>query len=623
VKTGAEKEPPGAASGPDRPIRDYFCLADGRTAALITPDGGCDFWCWPRFDSPFSLAALLDPGRGGSVGVTSARGTATSASWLGRSRVILFRFPDGLQIQCGLVDDGTGESALVWLVDGPAGELIQIYLADPSAGGGAGWTTGLYGALLGKGALPDGPGGPLILTVSSPTQAGQRGLVAKLPEGGLVVWLGAASEGGPLPTLPALAVDAPGKAVSRTRELLAKSVASDRSWLLQLQEDGGPLGRLVRQAPLWAIAAVDRSLLTLRGLQHRETGLLVASPVTSVPQWPSSERSWDYRYAWLRDCADAGIALCHAGAYPEAESVARGLGELLGERPDLAAPVHRLTGEELPPEHFVSQLRGYSGSPVRSGNGAADQVQLDTLGEVARLALELDRHQRCPDELLRQVPSLADAAVRRWRFPDHGIWEVRGTPQDYVHSKVMAWSALQTACAIAERGRIRGPVAAWQKESAAIQTEVQRRGRGPAGELVMSFQDPGADSALLAAYLVSFIRPDLPEADATLGRVARDLGRGPLMARHAPERDGIDAPCFPFIFPGLWAASAEVLLGRSEAAEARLLAICRLAGPAGQLSEVADPKTGQLWGNYPQVQSHAALLDAALAIWAAPLRRFD
>ncbi|MGC2192990.1 MAG: glycoside hydrolase family 15 protein [Candidatus Dormiibacterota bacterium] len=623
MKAGAEKEPQRASSGPDRPIRDYFCLADGRTAALINPDGGCDFWCWPRFDSPFSLAALLDPGRGGSVGVTSARGTASSASWLGRSRVIRFAFPGGLEIQCGLVDDGTGQSALVWLVDGPAGELIQIYLADPSAGGGAGWTTNPYGALLGSGALPDGPGGPLILTVSSQTQAGRRGLVAQLPEEGLMVWLGAASEGGLRPALPALVADRPEEAVSRARELLARSVASDRRWLLRLEEDGGPLGELLRRAPIWAITAVDRSLLTLLGLQHRNTGLLVASPVTSVPQWPSSERSWDYRYAWLRDCADAGIALCHAGAFPEAESVARGLAGLLAEHPDLAAPVRRLSGEELPPEHFVSQLRGYSGSPVRIGNDAAGQVQLDTLGEVARLALELDRHQRCPDELLRQVPPLADAAVRRWRLPDHGIWEVRGTPKDYVHSKVMAWSALQAACAIAERGRIRGPVAAWQEESAAIETEVQRRGRGQAGELVMSFQNSGADSALLAAYLVSFIRPDLPEADATLRRVTRDLGRGPLMARHTPERDGIDAPCFPFIFPGLWAAIAEVLLVRSEAAEARLLAICQLAGPAGQLSEAADPKTGQLWGNYPQVQSHAALLDAALAIWAPPLRRFD
>jgi GH15 family glucan-1,4-alpha-glucosidase len=290
---------------------------------------------------------------------------------------------------------------------------------------------------------------------------------------------------------------------------------------------------------------------------------------------------------------------------------------MLGERPGLAPPVRRISGGELPPEHVVSQLRGYSGALVRIGNSAAGQVQLDTLGEVARLGVELDRMDRCPDELLRQVPALADAAARLWQLPDHGIWEVRGVPQDHVHSKVMAWSALRSASLLAERGHVGGSVAAWQQEATAIQREVMSRGRGPNGELVMSFQDSTADSALLAAYLVSFIRPEEPGAEATLNRVSRELGRGPLMARHSPERDGLASPCFPFIFPGAWAATSGALLGHRSVAEARLLAICQLAGPSGQLSEVADPATGELWGNYPQVQSHAALIDAALAIWPA------
>lgn len=610
------------AGGRDVPIKQYFCLADGRTAALVHSRGGCDFWCWPRFDSTPRLAALLDRGRGGSVGVTSASDFPASASWFGTSRVILFSFPSGLRIQCGLLEDGAGESALVWLVDGPPGELIHISLANPSAGGGTGWALAAFGAELGRGALADGPGGPLALTVSGPTEAVRDGLVAPLPGQGLVVWLGSPREGGQLPPLLALVAGAPAEAVNRTRELLAQSVADDRKWVDQLHL-GLAVSPLVWHAPSWAIVAIDRSLLTLRGLQERRSGLLVASPATSIPQWPASERAWDYRYAWLRDCADAGIAFCHAGAYPEAESVARGLGGLLGGRPELVAPVRRLSGGDLPREHAVSQLRGYSGALVRIGNGAAGQAQLDTLGEVARLALELDLRQHCPEELLRQVPTLAEAAGSRWRFPDHGIWEVRGTPQDYVHSKVMAWSALQTACAIAERGRIEGPVATWQESSAAIQSEVTGRGRGSQGELVMSFQDSGADSALLAAYLVSFIRPHQPGAESTLNRISRELGRGPLMARYAPERDGLNSPCFPFIFPGLWAASAEALLGQRAAAEARLHAICQLAGPPGQLSEVADPETGALWGNYPQVQSHAALVDAALAVWAPPLRRLQ
>jgi hypothetical protein len=606
----------GFSEGLDRPIKQYFCLADGRTAALINSQGGCDFWCWPQFDSPIRLGALLDPGGGGSVGVTSMRGPVAAGTWSGRSRVILFSLPGGLRIQCGLLDDGADTSALVWLVDGPPGELVHISLTDPSAGGGSGWTPTPFGAWLGTGALPDGPGGPLALTADGTRAAGREGLVAQLPEEGLVVCLGAPRDGGELPPLLALASKSPREAVRRTREMLETAIAEDLRWLAGLHQ-APTMSRLVREGPEWAVEAVDRSLLTLRGLQEEKSGLLVASPATSIPQWPVSERAWDYRYAWLRDCADAGIAFCHAGAILEAESVARGLSGLLGERPELVAPVSRVDGGDLPPEHVVSQFRGYSGAPVRIGNGAALQVQLDTIGEVARLALELDRVHGCPDELLRRVPALADAAGRHWRLPDHGIWEIRGDPQDYVHSKIMAWSALQSACELADRGRIKGPVAAWRDEAATIQREVVTRGQGSDGELVMSFQESASDSSLLAAYLVSFVRPEQSGAGSTLRRVSQDLGRGPLMARHTPERDGLSAPCFPFVFPGLWAATAEALLGQPEVARARLFAICQLAGPAGQLSEVADPETSALWGNYPQVQSHAALVDAALAIWPA------
>ena len=287
---------------------------------------------------------------------------------------------------------------------------------------------------------------------------------------------------------------------------------------------------------------------------------------------------------------------------------------MLGERPDLAPPVRRISGGALPPEHILSQLRGYSEALVRVGNGAAGQVQPDTLGEVARLALELDQMDRCPEELLMRVPALADAAARRWRLPDHGIWEVRGVAQDYVHSKVMAWSALRRASLLADLGLVDGSIAARREEATAIQRDVMIRGRGSDGELVTSFQDSSADSALLAAYLVSFVRPEEPGAELTLRRISGELGRGPLVARHSPERDGLASPCFPIIFPGAWAATAEALLGHRSAAEARRLAICQLAGPSGQLSEVADPESGALWGNYPQVQSHAALIDAALAI---------
>jgi len=436
--------------------------------------------------------------------------------------------------------------------------------------------------------------------------------MVEIPATGFAVWLGAPLESEILPPALTQARDAPERAVAAVERALSALVASDESWLAGLHGEHPALD----SAPALAVKMFDRSLLTLVGLQDPTSSLLVASPTTSIPQWPASVRSWDYRYAWLRDCADAGMALSRAGARGEAGRLGSGLGELLGSGRVQPPPVSRLDGGKLPQEHFADYLQGYGGAPVRIGNAAADQAQLDSLGEVLRLADELDRIGGCPAELLAVVPGLASVAAQGWQLPDHGIWEVRGAPQHYVHSQVMAWAALRIAARLVDRGRVRGDVASWRRTAAAIREAIAVRGSGPSGELVMSFEDSSADSSLLAAYLVGFIRPDAAHPESTLDRVSAELGRGPLMDRYAGERDGIAAPCFPFIFPGLWAASSEVLLGRRAAAAARFTAIAELAGPAGQLSEVADPETGDLWGNYPQVQSHAALIEAALAIWS-------
>jgi GH15 family glucan-1,4-alpha-glucosidase len=209
---------------------------------------------------------------------------------------------------------------------------------------------------------------------------------------------------------------------------------------------------------------------------------------------------------------------------------------------------------------------------------------------------------------------MCEAVRRRWEEPDHGIWEVRGVPRHYVHSKVLAWAALDSALRLAARGRIEGSEAArWSASRAAIAAAVGRRGTGAAGELTMAFEDPAPDSSTLAAYLVGYLRG--PAAAATLDFVCAHLESGHLLARHHPERDGIPDPCAPFLFPSLWAVIAEARLGRRQAAIARLRAILALAGAAGQLSEVADPETGLMLGNYPQVQSHAAVVEAVLELW--------
>ncbi len=604
-------------------VRDYFCLADGRTAALIHRSGRCDFWCWPSFDSPMRLAGLLDPLHGGWVAVGVPGDLPVEAGWVGGSRVMWVRPRANVEIQVALLDDGAGRSALAWLVKAPLGAELRISLGSPTAGGGRSWSEGTGGARLPAGGATDGPGGPLALVSSAPLRAMSAGFVADIPEAGAVVWLGAPLSQGILPPALSQARDGPERAVGALERALSDVVVADEIWLA-----GVPGKRLaLKSAPPLAVRLFDRSLLTLASLQDRSSGLLVASPTTSIPQWPASARAWDYRYAWLRDCADAGMALSRAGARVEAGRLGSGLGKLLGSGLVQPPPVSRLSGDKLPQEHFADYLQGYGGAPVRIGNAAAGQAQLDSLGEVLRLAEELDRTGDCPPEMLAAVPGLASAAAQGWDLPDHGIWEVRGATRHYVHSKVMAWAALQSAAELVDRGRVPGDAESWRQAAAEIREAIGLRGSGPMGELVMSFEDRSTDSSLLAAYLVGFIRPGAANSERTLDRVSAELGQGPLMDRYSGERDGIAAPCFPFIFPGLWAAIAEILLVRRGAAEARFMAIAELAGPAGQLSEVADPKTGGLWGNYPQVQSHAALIEAALAIWpredATPDREGD
>jgi GH15 family glucan-1,4-alpha-glucosidase len=396
--------------------------------------------------------------------------------------------------------------------------------------------------------------------------------------------------------------------------LLDESSAQDRDWVNSLLA-GPQLAAFADIAPDYAVEAVVRSLLTLRGLQDATTGLMVASPLTSVPQWRGGERSWDYRYAWLRDCADGGLALVRAGATEEASSLAQGLAARLEADPGRIAPVRRLDGGPLPAEHRLGHLSGYEGAPVRIGNAAAAQAQVDTLGEVVRFVEALDRLGGCPKPLRDLVPELANHAATDWRLPDHGIWEVRGAKRDYVHSKLLAWSALDSAVRLAAKGRIAATdAAAWSQASTALEAAIAARGTGSEGELRMAFDDHSADSSTLAAYVVGYIGK-APGAEATLDHVLRHLQDGFLLARYRPERDGIPGPSAPFIFPSLWAVIAESKLGRREAAIDRLAAILSLAGPAGQLSEVADPHSLTMLGNYPQVQSHAALIETVLELW--------
>ena len=572
------------------PLRSLFCLSDGRGAALLDGWGRCWFWSPPGFDGPLRLARLLDP-KGVSVGIRPRLSGTPQSRWLAPGRVMVARWGERARLEVAVAGGGPGGPALRWHLTGEPGLEAVLELQDPSAG--SGWRAAPHGAFLPSSPWPSGPGGPLRLEID-PAGPGPASPLL-VPAEGLNVTLRLGADPGPLPDEP-------------VHPLLAEVAGWQRAVL------PSAMARLTR-APTWARRAVETSLEQLHALQDRESGLLVAAPVTSIPQWPGSPRAWDYRYAWLRDNADAGAALTLGGDLEGARHLARGLAGLLRQG---TQPVRRLDGGPLPPERSLPHLRGYLGAVVRVGNGAAQQAQVDTLGEVCRFAHLLEGAGGCPEELLEQIPHLADAAAIGWRQPDHGIWEVRGRRRHYLHSKILAWVALDRALDLAQKGRIDASGASrWAAARRELEEAVAGRGTGPAGELTMAFGEGSADAATLAAYLVGYPLPEGSRKAGTLDFVLGQLGAFPLVARHRPERDGIPHPCLPFIFPSFWAAVAEAACGRTQAAVARFRSLVRLAGPSGQLSEVADPATRRMLGNYPQVQSHAALVESALVIWGA------
>ncbi|HUY60556.1 MAG TPA: glycoside hydrolase family 15 protein, partial [Candidatus Dormibacteraeota bacterium] len=349
--TGLARLPRPGAPRP-RPVEEYACLADGRSAALVHVDGACDWWSGTSLDGPPRLARLLDARRGGSVAVRPLAAVPVAAGWDGETTVMRVVWATvgapAVEVRTALVDGPDGDPALVWWVTGPPGTPVAVELTAPTAGSVRAWSVSAERAWLAPGGMPDGPCGGLAVTLGGPAAEPQPdGLRLTIPPAGrLAVWLRAEPASAPAPSHPGAAVAA-----------LRRRIAADRAFVSRLTL---PPGRR---------AAAVRSALTLRGLQDRGGGACLAAPTTSLPQWPGSARTWDYRFAWLRDNADAGLALLRVGAVAEAAAVGAALARQLGPDPGGAAPVHGLGGGPVPAERRARHLAGYGGArPVRVGN---------------------------------------------------------------------------------------------------------------------------------------------------------------------------------------------------------------------------------------------------------------
>jgi len=577
------------------PIEDYALIGSGRTAALVGRDGSIDWLCVPRFDAPACFAALLGgPEHGRWLIAPEAPVQRTQRRYRARTLVLETDFEtDGGAVR--VVDCmplANERCDIVRNVECLRGEItLRMELVIRfDYGHVVPWVRKTNGSVLAT-AGPD----TLELCASVPTHGEQMKTVASfaLRQGeraSFVLNYRASHEAAP----PALDAQA---ALQATEQAWT-------AWSARSRYDGR-----------WP-DAVMRSLITLKALIYEPTGGIVAAPTTSLPEQFGGVRNWDYRFCWLRDATFTLNTLLLAGYTDEAVAWCQWLlRAVAGSAKDLQV-LYGVDGQRRLPEMELGWLPGYGGAaPVRVGNAAIEQFQLDVYGEVMDM-LHLARSVGLqPEPHVWQIQkALVHFVASHWRDPDEGIWEIRGPRRHFTHSKVMAWVAVDRAVKAVERFGLRGPVDEWRSLRDEIHAQVCSAGYdAQRGHFVQHYGSTDLDASLLLIAQVGFLPPDDPRVRATIDAIQRELVVDGLVIRY-PTVNGVDGlppgegtflPCT------FWLADSLAITGRAAEAEAvfeRLLGACN---DVGLLSEEYDPRTRRMLGNFPQALTHMALVNTA------------
>ena len=590
--------PPGDATY--APIRDYAAIGDGRTVALVALDGSIDWLCLPDLDSPSAFAALLDPARGGSFALAPEVPFSAERRYLPDTNVLETTFTTtggAVRVTDAMLLPGPGLASgreLLRRVEGLAGEVPMRWSVEPRFGYGA-WRTRITRRV----GVPVATGRSDALAIRS-WDAGDpelrsgsvEGCFRALEGGEALLALGAA-HGEPL-VLPA------------RRELEARldgTIDFWRGWAAERRYEGP-----------WREAVV-RSALALKLLIYAPSGAIAAAATTSLPEAPGGERNWDYRYCWVRDSAFTLDALLRLGCPGEGASFFWWLLHASQLTHPRLRVLYRLNGGPRAPERRIS-LAGYErSSPVRVGNEAATQLQLDVYGHLMTTAsIYCEAGGGLDHDTARRLAGTADLVSRIWRQPDSGIWEVRAEPRHYTESKMMCWVALDRAAALAERGRIpTGGAERWRREAEAIRRFIEERcWSEELGSYARSAGSGHLDASLLLGVLMGYDGPG-GRLEETTQRVAQALGDGSLLHRYRAD-DGLAGGEGAFLACSFWLVDALARQGRVEEAASRFEDLIALANDVGLYAEEIEPRTRGFLGNFPQGLVHLGLVNAAASL---------
>ena len=606
---------------PYRPIADYAIIGDTRTAALISSEGSLDWMCFPRFDSPAMFLKLLDDEHGGSCWMRPEGRFETSRRYVPDTCVLetTFRASGGTMTltdfmpalhsedESGKGKDVESRHQVVRIASCTSGEVTFRLDLHPTFGFAQERCKAIRRGE--ERVLFLGPHIALHAQVParySITGDGQLSATLRLKEG---------EEFAVVLTCSFPDEDAPAVGLKEARHALEATLKYWRKWSKALDYSGDYRD------------LVQRSAMTLKLLTYEPTGAIIAAPTTSLPEMPGGERNYDYRYTWLRDSSLTLVSLMDLANFGEAHDYFHFIHDSIPDRAEDFQVLYRVDGaEEL--EETDLPLSGYKGSrPVRIGNAAAHQKQLDIFGELMHCAYlywlheDFAKHgQSFRRDFWPRVKDVADYVAEHWHERGHGIWEMRGEPKHFTHAKGMCWVALDRALKLARHHGIRTGLEAWEREREKIRQQIETRGYHDGRKAYVQYFDGDAlDAAVLRLPVMGVIDPRSERMRSTIAAIEKDLVRNGVVYRYRQDEsdDGMPGDEGAFTTCAFWLAENYVLQDRLKDAEELFRHTVGFANDLGLMSEEIDPATGEQLGNFPQGFTHIGLINAAVRIAAA------